>query len=261
MTDRFADHFSTGSGEYATFRPRYPEALFAWLASRAPRLDLAWDCATGTGQAATGLAAHFSRVIATDASGAQLAEAERDPRVEYRRALADASGLENESASLVTVAQALHWLPLDRFWVEARRVLVPGGLLAAWGYALPRVSASVDPLVVRLHGEIAGPYWPAGREIVDTGYRSIVFPFPEIDAPAFIMEQRLTRDRFVGYLRTWSAVRRYAQACGRDPVAEVLPALEAAWPADESRLVLWPLFVRAGFKPSEPQVVRDHPRP
>jgi len=250
MTDRFADHFSSGSGEYAAFRPRYPKDLFAWLASRSPRLDVAWDCATGTGQAATGLAAHFARVIATDASEAQLAAAEPNARVEYRRATADESGLDDASVALVTVAQALHWLPLERFWAEARRVLVPGGLLAVWGYELPRVSASVDPLVIRLHGEIVGPYWPPGREIVDTGYRSIVLPFPELDVPAFTMERRLTRESFVGYLRTWSAVRRYSQACGQDPVTHVLPALEAAWPSEEARLVLWPLFVRAGLKPA-----------
>src|SRR6266496_4940677 len=79
----FRDHFSGVAEEYATFRPRYPPALFAALAAQAPRRGTAWDCATGSGQAALGLATHFERVVATDASAAQLAAARRHPRVRY----------------------------------------------------------------------------------------------------------------------------------------------------------------------------------
>jgi len=46
--------------------------------------DLAWDCATGNGQAAVALAGHFDKVIATDASAEKVAHAERHPRFEYR---------------------------------------------------------------------------------------------------------------------------------------------------------------------------------
>ena len=164
MTMRFADHFSAGASDYAAFRPRYPDALFEWLAATSPGRALAWDCATGNGQAATGLSRHFDRVVATDASDAQVREAEARPNVVYRQALADESGLEDAAADLVTVAQALHWLPLEAFYAEVRRVLRPGGLLVAWGYALPSVAPDVDPLVRTLHGEVVGPYWPPGRE-------------------------------------------------------------------------------------------------
>jgi uncharacterized protein YhfF len=44
------------------------------LAADAPRTGLAWDCATGSGQAAVGLAERFARVIATDKSRAQIEE-------------------------------------------------------------------------------------------------------------------------------------------------------------------------------------------
>ena len=81
MSFRFADHFSRGAAAYAEFRPRYPRALFVWLAASAPGRSLAWDCATGTGQAAIGLADDFARVVATDASAAQVASAVRHPRV------------------------------------------------------------------------------------------------------------------------------------------------------------------------------------
>lgn len=248
MTHRFADHFSRGSSEYAAFRPRYPEALFSWLAATSPGRALAWDCATGSGQAATGLAAHFARVVATDASEAQIRQAIPARGIEYRVAPADASGLAPATVDLVTVAQALHWLPLDIFYAEATRVLRPSGLLVAWGYALPIVSQDVDRAIRTLHGEIVGPYWPAGREAVEAGYRTLPFPYPELTVPAFAVEQAMTRDAFVGYLRTWSAVRRFVDAQRMDPLAMVLPAIDADWPAEGSRTVRWPLFFRAGHR-------------
>jgi len=249
MSHRFADHFSRGSSEYAAFRPRYPDALFAWLAAMSPARTVAWDCATGSGQAATGLSAHFARVIATDASEAQILEAARGPGIEYRVAAAEASGLDDASVDLVTVAQALHWLPLDRFYAEVARVLRSGGLFAAWGYSLPVVSPEVDRAVRTLHGEIVGPYWPPGREAVEAGYRTLPFPYAELGVPEFAVEQPMDRAAFVGYLRTWSAVRRFSDAQQMDPIATVWPRVEADWPPDESRRVRWPLFFRAGRKP------------
>jgi hypothetical protein len=53
----------------------FPGPLFAYLASLASAHDLAWDCATGNGQAALGLTPHFDAVVATDASQEQIARA------------------------------------------------------------------------------------------------------------------------------------------------------------------------------------------
>src|SRR3954470_6795879 len=78
----FKDHFSKQAADYAKFRPRYPKQLFQWLASLAPSRDLGWDCATGNGQAAVELAEVFLRVVATDGSETQIANADPHPRVE-----------------------------------------------------------------------------------------------------------------------------------------------------------------------------------
>src|SRR5260370_27286802 len=108
---QFRDQFAQAAPAYATFRPRYPAALFGALAAHAPARHLAWDCATGSGQAAIGLAEHFEQVVATDASEAQLAAALPHPRVRYQRATADASGLSASSVAPVPVAPTLPWLP------------------------------------------------------------------------------------------------------------------------------------------------------
>src|SRR4029079_3133162 len=108
----FSDHFSGFAAHYAAHRPHYPAALFERAASLPAARRLAWDCGTGNGQAARGIAPHFAHVIATDASATQLSHATPHPKVEYRVAKAEASGLDPGSIDLVTVAAALHWFDL-----------------------------------------------------------------------------------------------------------------------------------------------------
>jgi ubiquinone/menaquinone biosynthesis C-methylase UbiE len=104
----FKDHFSSLSTGYSRFRPSYSSGLFKYLSSLTPGHELAWDCATGTGQAAVALADLYQKVIATDASSQQIERAHINPSVEYRVAVAENSGLDAGSIDLVTVAQALH---------------------------------------------------------------------------------------------------------------------------------------------------------
>ena len=68
MNAGFKDHFSGHATDYARYRPDYPAALYEFLAKTARRHEVAWDCGTGSGQAALGLAPYFDRVIATPAT-------------------------------------------------------------------------------------------------------------------------------------------------------------------------------------------------
>src|SRR5438552_1354663 len=142
----FKDLFSTQSADYARYRPSYPPALFSWLASVAPGRALAVDVATGSGQAALALAAHFAQVVAADAS-----------------------------ADLLTAAQAFHWFRPDAFFADAARVLRPGGVLAVWSYGLTRITPAVDALVQHLYGDVLGSYWEPERRLVEEGYASVRF--------------------------------------------------------------------------------------
>ena len=251
MVRTFPDHFSRVAGAYAENRPRYPDGLFDWLASIAPRRELAWDCATGNGQAALGLARYFDRVIATDASAAQIAAAHAHPRVEYRVAPAEASGLAVASADLVTIGQALHWFDRPAFYAEVRKVLRPGGVVAAWTYG---ATSFDDPRLDEAHRtfyvDVVGPYWPAERALVETGYRDLEFPFEEMDPPAFDMTTEWPLASFLGYVGTWSAVSRFREARGEDPVPGLASALAAFWgdPA-ATRRIRWPLAMRVGRVP------------
>ncbi len=241
----FFDHYSTIAASYASYRPRYPDALFAWLAGLVPDRERAWDCGTGTGQAAEVLAKHFGEVVATDPSVAQLRNAPRVNRVAYVAMTAEQVALGSRAVALVTVAQALHWFRREAFYREVDRVLRPGGVLAVWTYARAVIDPDVDAILGRFHTETVGPYWPAERSLVDSAYAGIELPYPELSHPGFAMDAEWDLPQLGGYLTTWSAVSRYRAERGEDPVPPILQALAEAWgnPA-ERRRICWLLTLR-----------------
>jgi ubiquinone/menaquinone biosynthesis C-methylase UbiE len=243
----FPDYFSDHADRYEALRPTYPDALFAYLASLVPAHDLAWDCATGNGQAALGLTPHFDAVVATDASPQQIALAPPHPKVSYLVAPAERTPLKDGSVDLVTVALALHWFDLDRFYAEVRRVVRPGGVIACWTYHLQTVSPDVDAVVRRLYADILGPYWSPEVRHIENGYRSLPFPFEEITPPPFCLVQKWEMHRMVAFMGTWSGSQRYRKETGKDPLDAIRDELTAAWGDSYNvRMVAWGLHLRVG---------------
>ncbi|HMB93488.1 MAG TPA: class I SAM-dependent methyltransferase, partial [Rhodothermales bacterium] len=198
-------------------------------------------------QVAYALASHFARIIATDASAEQVAQAVPHERVSYQVAPAEQSPLDDNIADLVTVAQALHWFDVKRFYAEATRVLKPGGLLAVWTYDHLRADAVLDAVVRRYADEVVGPYWPPERRFVDARYQTFSFPFPEEQPPVFDMTQTWTLDDLLGYLSTWSATRRFMKTHGTNPLDEVREELSRVWGvAEDEKIIRWPLHLRVG---------------
>ena len=249
MASDFKDHFSGFSSDYHSYRPRYPDALFSWLASICTRHERAWDCATGTGQAAIGLVDHFAEIVATDASETQIANAERREGVRFLQASAEESGIETGSVDLVTVAQAIHWFDPELFCIEVDRVLRKGGVIAAWSYGLLRITPEIEGVVNHLYGPILDRFWPPERKLIEEGYRDIEFPYKKIDAPEFSMTSSWNLADLTGYLNTWSAVKRYIQQRKNNPVELVFDDLSAAWGEPEKTYqVGWPMTVLAWRK-------------
>jgi len=209
-----------------------------------------WDCAAGNGQATFDLAQRFDRVIATDASKEQIGASTPHPKIEFRVAAADQSGLSDESIDLITVAQALHWFDLEKFYIEARRVLRPGGVLAVWAYGINEVEGDVvNQLVQDFYFNVVGPYWPPERRLVEEGYRTIPFPFAETAPPTFRMEARWTLEQLLGYFSTWSATNRFIKATGNNPLELLSKTLAREWGIPGVRRdVSWPLSLRIGQK-------------
>jgi len=249
MTDfKFQDLFSGVANLYTRFRPRYPTALFEYLATVTPKKDIAWDCATGTGQAAIELAQHFDQVIATDASAEQISHAEQHPRIQYHVSASEKSGLDSGSVDLITVAQALHWFDLPAFYAEVQRVLKPEGILAAWSYGKMEFdNPQMRSVLGRFYFDTVGPYWPPERKLVEEGYRSLAFPFNELQPPAFKIEAAMTLGEIMGYIRTWSATQHFQKELGFDPVLKLEQEMSEIWDDPElPETINWPLALRVG---------------
>jgi len=243
----FKDHFSRQSADYSRFRPGYPPALIAWIAARTPGRTLAVDCATGNGQAAVALAAHFDDVLAVDGSLAQLERAMPHPRVRYECAMAEQLPVADGSVALVAAAQAAHWFDFARFHAECRRVLQPGGVIALWTYEKFRATASLDEVVDRFYDDVVGEFWPPERRYVEERYRTLPFPWAEELAPEFRLETDWSLEQVQGYLASWSAVQRYKDANGgTDPLPALVAELATLWPVGDTVRLNWPVHLRIG---------------
>jgi len=243
----FKDNFSGHSTLYARYRPGYPPELFAWLRSLTEKAELAWDCGTGNGQAAVSLAEYFTSVFASDPSEPQIANAIPHERVTYRVEKAEQCSLGDHSADLVTVAQALHWFDFDAFYHEVKRVLRHGGVLAAWAYGIPQCEGPVNDLIRHLHDDVLGDLWQPENRMIEAEYRTIPFPFEEIPAPELRIVKPFLPGELAGHLSSWSAVQRYIDKFGTDPVAPVAGKIAEQWgdpllPRD----ITWKLIIKAG---------------
>jgi SAM-dependent methyltransferase len=232
---------------YAQYRPKYPEAIYAYLASIVPGNSLAWDCGTGNGQAAIGLAKYFDKVHATDASAEQISHAYAHDKVDYRVEAAEHVSLDASTVDLVTVAVAIHWFNFDEFYLEVKRVLKPDGILAAWTYSLTEISPRIDELIHQYYSQILSGYWPERIHYLEERYETLPFPFEEIVHPYFAMEVNWTLDQLAGFLDSWSATQKYKAQKGSHPLEIIWHKLTAAWgDENEARLIRWPLHFRIG---------------
>jgi len=184
-------------------------------------------------------------VLATDASRAQLDAAMPHPRVDYRQELAGETGLRSGSVDLTTAAQAAHWFELDGYYSEVRRVAAPGAVVALLSYGLPSLDGSPDDVLRRFHIDVLAPHWPPQRRFVEEGYRTLPFPFAELRPPAFRMEVSWPVEAFLGYVETWSAVRKMEAAEGRGRIEDFRGELTHAW-GTRARRIEWPLSLRVG---------------
>lgn len=241
------DNFSLQSKDYANFRPRYPVALYDFLYSNLRSFERALDVATGNGQVAAELAKRFTTVYATDISKKQLAESPILPNVFYKAEAAEDASFPDHYFDLITVAQAIHWFDFDKFYAGVKRMLKPGGLVAVIGYGLISINEHIDPWLQHFYKNITGPYWDKERKYIDELYTTIPFPFTEIPAPHLQIAYSWTRQQFIGYINTWSAVQHFIKANNSHPLSkELKQQLSLLWPDDVLYKISFPLVFKTG---------------
>jgi SAM-dependent methyltransferase len=243
------DHFSSTSREYSFSRPIYPDVLYRFLNDITPNKDMAWDCATGNGQAAIGLCKYFKNVIASDASKGQLEYQFNRNNIRYEMFSAEKADIQDNSVDLITVAQAAHWFDLDKFYKEVTRVSKSNGVLAIWSYGMHKIDSDIDKISEKLNvgGDILGRYWPKETNYVKEDYKTIPFPFEEVPAPKFEMKVNWNLDDLVCYMQTWSAVKRFSKEKKFNPLSLVMEELERLWwKRDKQKVAKWDINLSVG---------------
>ena len=239
--------FDQGGQSYARFRPEYPPVLAEFLASLSADRYVAVDVGCGTGQLTQLLAQHFQSVRGFDPSADQIGHATTMANVQYQCAPAERLPMADASATLITAAQAAHWFDLPRFYEEVRRVGMPGGALALISYGVLNLEPDLNARFKHFYWNEIGPYWPPERQLVDTGYATIAFPFEEVVPPALHIQLNWNLFEFLGYVSTWSAIRS-AREAGQGAVVETFATdLSQRWGAPETkRPICWPINMRIG---------------
>ena len=247
MTEKQSTNwFDQGGRNYALFRPEYPPELARVLAGLTTRQRRAVDVGCGTGQLTAQLATYFDDVIGVDPSAEQIANAKAHPRVRYLIAAAEQIPLDDHSADLITAAQAAHWFDRPAFYAEARRLAAPNAVIALISYGVMQIDdGALNKRFASFYRDEIGPFWPRERKLVDSGYADIDFPFAEIPYPDLSIERNWRLQDFLGYLSTWSAVRR-ANEAGKSNILDTFFAdFSRIW-GDGVQRVSWPINMRLG---------------
>jgi SAM-dependent methyltransferase len=244
---KFKDNFSKQATVYYRFRPTYPKELFEYLSGLTEKHKLAWDCGTGNGQSADMLAEFYEKVYATDPSSEQINNAVPNEKITYKVEKAESPELSNASVDLITVAQAVHWFDLDRFYRAAKRVLKPNGIIAIWAYGIPQISDELDPIIKDFHDNTLGAFWQPENKLIEQEYRTLPFPFTAIDAPAFYIQKYLDLNELLGHFRSWSATQKYIEKFDKDPLRTLRQIFSEYWEDEEiEKEVVWKLILRIG---------------
>ncbi|KAL8142967.1 hypothetical protein V2J09_015999 [Rumex salicifolius] len=257
-----AELFVKQAQEYADNRPTYPPDLFRFIASKTPKHHVVWDVGTGSGQAMIPLAEIYKSAIGTDTSEKQLEHAPKLANVRYLKTPPETTteylqeNVAHESTvDLVTIAQAIHWFDLPKFYSQVRWILKkPDGVIAAWCYTTPEVNAAVDGVFQHFYNVCSGPFWEEQRKLVDDKYMSIEFPFEAVEGVEgtgpveFTAEKAMSLEKYLSYIRSWSAYNtakeRGVELLGEDVVAN----FKAAWDEDGGgvKIVRFPVYLRIG---------------
>ncbi|MGC4100360.1 class I SAM-dependent methyltransferase [Ferruginibacter sp.] len=131
--------FSNRAENYAKYRPGYPAALFDFIEHNIrlnPAATIA-DIGSGTGLFAEPLLNRGYKVVCIEPNEAMRKAGEerlkKYPLFQTIRSTAEDTGLPEESADLITVAQTFHWLDTVAAKIECKRIIKPRGqVVLAW---------------------------------------------------------------------------------------------------------------------------------
>lgn len=241
------DLFSNQATLYAQYRPGYPRELYEHILQHVNNRQLAWDCATGNGQAAVELAKYFEKVMATDISEKQLQQAQPHEKITYSVTTAEQTPFAGNSFDCITVAQAYHWFRFDAFEKEVQRVAKPGAVVAIWGYSLVvSDNEAINTRINTFYREKVGAYWDKERKYIDDHYTTVPFPYEPLPSKEFQINVKWDKQQLSGYFNTWSSVQHFIKANQYNPVNELATMIEEVWGDEGAKNFYFPLFLKLG---------------
>jgi len=241
------DLFSKQASLYAKYRPRYPKELIEYILSSVQSREIAWDCATGNGQAALLLAPYFKKTFATDISEKQINEAVRHPSITYSVNNAEKTSFADNTFDLITVAQAYHWFRFDDFFEEATRVGKQRATVAVWGYGLLIASDKyLNKMIRDYYSQKMGKYWDPERKYIDEEYKTVPFHFANPVSKDFHENVEWTLDDLTGFFNTWSSLQHFIKANNYNAANEFAEELKLIWNDGSKKSFSFPLFLRMG---------------
>ncbi len=222
MAKRAFDHCA---GDYARYRPSYPDALFDELIGVGG--GLAADVGAGTGIFTRGLLARGWRVVAIEPSTTMLGEMRVGDGLHRVAATAERTGLSDGSADLVTCAQSFHWFNPPFAFAEFGRIIKPGGrLLLTWNNRDASRSgfvAAFEALVATFNPSYRREY----RQQDWAGKLAKAGGFTPAEHYVYQHVWRIADEDFVGFTRSVSYIRNVLSREDRPRFEEALRALMA----------------------------------
>lgn len=201
--ETLAATFRQTGADYDRYRPGFPDRAAELVVPA--RVPTAVDLGAGTGKFTRLLLDRADLVVAVEPSEEMLAVlTARLPGVRAVAGSAEVIPLPEDSADVVTVAQAFHWFDRERACAEIARVLVPGGRLGlVWNGPDP------DCAWDRACYDIAHPglRTATGEERVDDGTQVPGFELVRRETVAWA--ESLSR---ADYLRRWLTVSSFLAA-------------------------------------------------
>lgn len=241
------DLFSKQADLYARYRPTYPAELYQYILSFVKEKNIAWDCATGNGQAAVVLADHFKKVVATDISASQIEKATFKENIEWLVCPAESTPFAENTFDLVTVAQAYHWIKWKEFRNEVRRVCKNNAVIAVWLYYDHTTGDKrIDKVVRDFYENVTRPYWDYERKYVEELYATVAFDYELLPFKNFEINLHWQREDLLGYISSWSAIQKYIKVNGHSPIPIIEKEINKLWPQGEKKQVIFPVYLKLG---------------
>ncbi len=247
MAMEYRESFSGKGPGFSNLRPQYPDELYKTIADLCDDTDSAWDAGCADGSSSVKLGDYFDEVTATDSDEELINSAPSHINVTYHVGQPEISTMDDKNADLVACANSLHRMNLETFHNEAKRVIKPGGVVAAWTYNLINVSEEVDDVIAHFYKRVIGSYWPKEHEHVHKKYKKIPFDFADVKRHEFVMTRKWGVLDLIGYLHSWEATQKYKEKNGTDPVEPIRKEILKSWNwVNEEREVSWPIYMITG---------------